>query len=106
MPAAPGNELSTTAEFIRKRVPIRPKVALILGSGLGDLAETFRGSIILDTRSIPGYPVTTIEGHRGRLVFATHASVPLLAFQGRLHFYESGNVETVLYPVMVAKAVG
>ncbi len=106
MPSAPQNELNTAVEFIRARVPIVPKVALILGSGLGGLADALAGSIVIDTRSIPGYPVSTIEGHRGRLVFATHAAVPLLAFQGRLHFYESGDVETVLFPVMVANALG
>ncbi len=106
MPSIPQNELNVAVEFIRGRVRTAPRVALILGSGLGDLADAFAGSIVIDTRSIPGYPVSTIEGHRGRLVFATHASVPLLAFQGRLHFYESGDVETVLFPVMVANALG
>ncbi len=106
MQSSPQNELNAAVEFIRGRVRTAPKVALILGSGLGDLAEAFAGSTVIDTRSIPGYPVSTIEGHRGRLVFATHASVPLLAFQGRLHFYESGDVETVLFPVMVANALG
>ncbi len=100
------NELNTSVEFIRRSVPLRPKVALILGSGLGDLADYFADSIALDTRSIPGYPLSTIEGHRGRLVFADYASVPLLAFQGRLHYYESGNVETVLFPIRVARMLG
>ncbi len=106
MPPNFPDELSSSVEFIRSKTPLRPKLAVILGSGLGDLADSFADSVVLDARSIPGFPVSTIEGHRGRLVFTTYASVPLLLFQGRLHFYESNSVETVVYPVRVAKALG
>lgn len=106
MPPNSSGEIGSSVEFIRKKTSIRPKVALILGSGLGDLADSFQDSFALDARYIPGFPVSTIEGHRGRLVFTVHGSVSLLLFQGRLHFYESNSVETVVYPVRVAKALG
>ncbi len=106
MPPAAQNGVTAAVEFIRGKTTIRPRVALILGSGLGDLADTFSDSVALDTRIIPGYPVGTIEGHRGRLVFAACASVPVVAFQGRLHFYESNSVEAVLFPVRVADSLG
>jgi purine-nucleoside phosphorylase len=105
MPSPPRG-LEKSIEFIRSNIHIQPRLALVLGSGLGDLAETFTGSTILDTRTIPHYPISTIEGHKGKLVFATYASLPLVAFQGRLHFYESNDLEAVLYPVRIAKALG
>ncbi len=106
MPPSAQNDLNASLEFIRGKITFRPKLALVLGSGLGDLADTFADSTILDTRTIPGYPVSTIEGHKGRVVFSTYSSVPLVAFQGRLHFYESNSVEIVTYPIRVARALG
>lgn len=106
MVTSPAPDLEKSLEYIKINTSVRPKLALVLGSGLGDLVDSFTAPTFLDTRTIPGYPVATVEGHKGRLAFTTHASVPLVAFQGRIHFYECGNVETVLFPIRVAKALG
>jgi purine-nucleoside phosphorylase len=91
---------------IRDALPARPVLGLVLGSGLGDFADGLEGATVLQTSSIPHYPVSTVPGHKGRLVFATLDGTPLLAFQGRLHYYECRSVPTVLFPIMVAHGLG
>jgi purine-nucleoside phosphorylase len=100
------SHLREAVSFITANMNIRPRIGLILGSGLGDLAEQFSNRSILDTHSIPHYPKSSVEGHRGRLVFAHHRSIPLVAFQGRVHFYETNDVDAVLFPVHVAHELG
>ena len=93
-----------SVEYIRSQVSIRPKVAIVLGSGLGDFAESLIGKTIIETSSIPHYPRSTVEGHKGKLIFGKLNHLSVLAFQGRVHFYESGDLETILYPIRVAHA--
>lgn len=95
-----------SVEFILRQTTQRPRVGIILGSGLGDFADHITVETILETRNIPHYPVSTVEGHHGRLVFGKIGKTPLLAFQGRIHFYESGRLPIVLYPILVAKHLG
>ena len=102
----PDDGVEKSVHYIRAKLPTQPRLALVLGSGLGDLAEALPDPLTLDTRSIPSYPQSTIEGHKGHLIFSTYASLPLIAFQGRLHFYESGDLQTVLFPIRVARALG
>jgi purine-nucleoside phosphorylase len=92
--------------YLRERTHIRPRVSLVLGSGLGTIADSFSDPVIVETSQIPGYPRGTIPGHRGRLVFAWHQGVPLVAFQGRVHFYECNDISSVLFPVRVAHLLG
>jgi purine-nucleoside phosphorylase len=99
-------QIKQSARYIKSKVSMRPRIAVILGSGLGDFAETFSSKKIIQAVSIPYYPRSTVEGHRGKLVFGKLHRIPLLAFQGRVHFYESGNLETVLYPICIAHALG
>lgn len=84
----------------------KPEIAIILGSGLGDLAEEFEDKIKIKTVDIPNYPISTVEGHAGNLVFGKLNDVNVLGFQGRIHFYESGKIENVIYPVLVAYELG
>jgi purine-nucleoside phosphorylase len=93
--------LKESIEFIREQSPLRPKIALILGSGLGEFAEILSDKIVIPTSSIPHYPQSTVEGHKGNLVFGKLQHITLLAFQGRVHFYETGKLETILYPIRV-----
>jgi len=95
-----------SVSFIRKTTRVRPEIAIILGSGLGSLTSTMSRQTFIDTAAIPFYPRLTVEGHRGALVFGHCGSVLLLAFQGRAHFYETGDLETVLYPIRLAHALG
>ena len=96
-----------SVDFILARTDVRPTVGLILGSGLGDFADNLPAGSTIAASEIPHYPASTVEGHRGRLVFSTLASgVATLAFQGRVHFYESRNISTVTFPVRLAHALG
>ncbi|MBI5214262.1 MAG: purine-nucleoside phosphorylase [Ignavibacteriae bacterium] len=100
------NQLKESGSFIRSRTKAKPKVAIVLGSGLGDFADSLSNKIAIDTSSIPHYPVSTVEGHKGKLVFGRIGKTELLAFQGRVHFYETGTLNTILFPIQVARALG
>ena len=95
-----------SARSIRSMTKLHPKIALILGSGLGDLADVLTHQEVIDTSSITNYPRFTVEGHHGKLVFGKLQRVPILIIQGRTHLYETGNLETVLYPIHVLRALG
>ncbi len=84
----------------------KPEIALILGSGLGELAEEFNDKVKIKTSEIPNYPSPTVEGHAGNLVFGKLNGISIIGFQGRIHFYESGKIENVIYPVLVAHELG
>lgn len=99
-------KLGESVDFIRSRCPLRPRMAIILGSGLGDFADSLDNNVSISTGDIPHYPRSTVQGHKGRLVFGKMGSSALLAFQGRVHFYESGILETILYPIRVAHKLG
>jgi purine-nucleoside phosphorylase len=98
--------LLDTLLSIRQRTSLVPRIGLVLGSGLGDLADRFPDAVVIDTASLPYYPRGSVEGHKGRLIFAVWNSVPVLAFQGRVHFYESNDLNAVLFPVYVARELG
>jgi purine-nucleoside phosphorylase len=93
-------------EYIREQVHTSPSIGLILGSGLGAYAETLKNAISIGTAAIPNYPASSVEGHKGRLVFASLEGKEIVAFQGRVHFYESNDVESVLLPIYVAHQLG
>ncbi len=99
------SKVKKSVSFIRSKTSLRPKIAVILGSGLGDFADTISDKIVIDTSIIPNYPRSTVEGHRGNLIFGKLHRVSILAFQGRVHLYETGELETILYPVRVAHAL-
>jgi purine-nucleoside phosphorylase len=96
------SRVKESVEFIREQSPLRPKIALILGSGLGEFADLLTDKIVIPTSTIPHYPQSTVEGHKGNLVLGKLQHITLLAFQGRVHFYETGKLETILYPIRVA----
>ena len=98
--------IKESVKFIRSKVKLRPKVGIILGSGLGDFAEHFSNKKIIPNDKIPHYPRSTVVGHHGKLIFGKLGRVVVLAFQGRVHLYETGNLETVLYPIHIAKKLG
>ncbi len=99
--------ISESVSFIQGKTSQRPSVGLVLGSGLGDFADTLPGAIPIATSAIPHYPASTVVGHKGRLVFSTLGSgLSVVAFQGRVHFYESRDVRTVVFPIHLAHALG
>lgn len=98
--------LKESADYILSKVKNMPTTAIILGSGLGDLAEDVVNPIILDYNTIPSFPSSTAPGHKGRLVIGELNGTNVMLMQGRFHFYEGYNMDTVVYPVRVMKLLG
>lgn len=93
-------------EFIASKTSQPSQVGLILGSGLGDLADKVENPVVIKYDEIPHFPVSTVEGHAGQLVLGTLAGKQVIAMQGRFHFYEGYNQQDVTFPVRVMKALG
>ncbi|MBM4161417.1 MAG: purine-nucleoside phosphorylase [Ignavibacteria bacterium] len=96
---------------VASQIAERPVIGLTLGSGLGDFAEALAEQMIIPTSAIPGYPQSTVKGHEGTLVFGRlrgggRMSQPLLVFKGRVHYYETTNLDAVGFPVHLAAALG
>lgn len=98
--------LAAAVRAIRERVDAKPTVALILGSGLGDMADAAEGATAIPTSEIPHYPRSTVAGHSGRLVFGTLESRDVVFVQGRAHLYEGHSLEAVAFPVRLVHALG
>src|SRR5258708_10770841 len=94
------------AQAIRDRSLLEPRVALVLGSGLGDFANDFQDAVAIPYQEIPGFAVSTVEGHAGRLVIGKVEDVPVLAMQGRVHFYEGYSLDEVTFPIRTFKLAG
>ncbi|HVN49238.1 MAG TPA: purine-nucleoside phosphorylase [Bacteroidota bacterium] len=97
--------------YIRSQTNFHPLLALILGSGLGEFGCRITPVCTLNAADIPHYPISSVAGHAGKLIFgyiktAHRQSIPLLVFQGRVHFYETNDLEKVVFPVHVAKQLG
>ena len=87
------------ARIIRSRISVEPRIALVLGSGLGGFADDFEEAVAIPYEDIPGFVRSTAQGHAGRLVVGKVDSVPVLAMQGRVHYYEGYSLEEVTFPV-------
>ena len=92
--------------IIRSRISVEPRVAIVLGSGLGGFADDFDEAVAISYEDIPGFVRSTAQGHAGRLVIGKVDSVPVLAMQGRVHYYEGYSLEEVTFPVRVFKLLG
>ena len=93
-------------ECLRQKVDFKPKVALVLGSGLGDYADSIQVEAVLDYHEIEGFPVSTVNGHKGRFVFGYVGDVPVVIMQGRVHYYEGYSMEDVTLPTRLMKMMG
>lgn len=111
-PPAPGDELHTSARIaaaasvVRARFDGRPDVAIILGTGLGRLAAEIDAAATIEYHDIPGFPLSTVESHEGRLICGTLAGKTVVAMQGRFHRYEGYSLQRVTFPVRVLRALG
>lgn len=94
------------AKFIFSKTKLRPKIALILGSGLGAFADEFSSAVRIPYGKIPGFPRSTIEGHAGCLVLGKVENIPVAAMQGRVHFYEGYSITEVVFPMRVFGLMG
>lgn len=101
-----GSAEAEAVAWIRERTPVRPRLGMILGSGLSDLADVLDHPVIIPTEDIPGYPGSTVEGHRGRLVMGELDGVQVVFVQGRLHVYEGYSVSMATFPVRILAGLG
>ena len=93
-------------ESIKDKVGIKPRVALVLGSGLGDYGESIEVKSVIDYHDIEGFPVSTVPGHKGRFIFGYVENVPVVCMQGRVHYYEGYSMEDVVLPIRLMGLMG
>lgn len=93
-------------ESMKEEIPFRPKIALILGSGLGDYGEEISIEKTISYHDIEGFPVSTVPGHKGRFLFGYVENVPVVIMQGRVHYYEGYSMTDVVLPVRLMKLMG
>lgn len=99
-------ELENSLKYLRSKFAFKPETAIILGSGLGSFSEEIRVEKEIPYSEIPGFPASTVKGHRGSLVLGGVNGKPVLAFNGRFHFYEGYSMEQVAAPVRIAALLG
>ena len=99
-------KIQETADFLRARIPSNPKTGIILGTGLGNLVTQITNKTEIPYEIIPNFPVSTVEGHSGKLIIGKLGDIDVLAMQGRFHYYEGYDMKAVTFPVRVMKALG
>ncbi|MBO5052980.1 MAG: purine-nucleoside phosphorylase [Muribaculaceae bacterium] len=99
-------KIKETADFLRGKVTDLPKTAIILGSGLGNLVDYMEDKTVIPYAQIPNFPISTVEGHSGNLIFGKFAGKLVMAMQGRFHYYEGYDMKAVTFPVRVMKELG
>lgn len=100
------SRIEEAAQAIRARTKLRPRVGIILGTGLGDFANALETDAVIPYREIPHFPASTVESHAGELHLGTLAGQPVAVMKGRVHFYEGYTMQQVAFPVRVLKALG
>lgn len=100
------NEIDQAAGYIRQRLTVQPSVGLVLGSGLGGLADAIENPAIIPFNEIPNWPVSTIQGHAARLVIGQLFGVSVFVMQGRVHYYEGYSMDVVTLPIRVMQRLG
>lgn len=98
--------INETVSFINGKILQKPLIGIILGSGLGQLANEIEVTEEIPYTEIPNFPVSTVKGHEGHLIFGTLNGVQVVAMQGRFHFYEGYRIDQVVFPVRVLKKLG
>ncbi|WP_256756796.1 purine-nucleoside phosphorylase [Cohnella sp. WQ 127256] len=99
-------QMEEAKTYIQSQTAIQPQIGLILGSGLGELADEIQDAIRIPYESIPHFPISTVEGHAGQLVIGHLHNKTVIAMQGRFHYYEGYSMQEVTFPVRVMKALG
>ena len=99
-------QLEATAGFIQSKISTKANTAIILGSGLGNLSSVIEAEFSIPYSAIPNFPVSTVEGHKGRLILGTLNGKKVWVMEGRFHFYEGYTAEQVVFPIRVLKLLG
>lgn len=93
-------------QYLKDTISLKPEIGIILGSGLGEMADFIKSPTIIPYKDIPDFPATTVEGHSGRFIIGSYGGKSIIAMQGRFHFYEGYDMETLTLPVRVMNALG
>lgn len=99
-------KVQETAAFLKERMHTHPETAIILGTGLGSLADEITDKYEIKYEDIPNFPLSTVEGHTGKLIFGKLGDKDIMAMQGRFHFYEGYSMQEVTFPIRVMKELG
>lgn len=100
-------EIKKTAAYIKDQTGgFTPRIGIVLGTGLGDFADRIETACTLEYKTIPGFPVSTVEGHKGRMIFGEIEGCKVVAMQGRFHYYEGYTMQQVTFPVRVMQQLG
>ena len=99
-------KIQETAEFLRGKMTTSPETAIILGTGLGSLVNEITDKYEIEYKDIPNFPLSTVEGHSGKLIFGKLGNKEIMAMQGRFHFYEGYSMKEVTFPVRVMRELG
>ena len=99
-------DIERAADAIAARIDVKPELGMILGSGLGDLAESVQNAVTIPNIQIPGWPISTVHGHKGQLVIGDLEGVKVIVLQGRSHFYEGYSMGRITLPVRVMQKLG
>ena len=100
------NRIRTAAAYLLRAVPSRPTVGMVLGSGLGDFADTLENAVSIPFSDIPNFPIPTVPGHAGALVFGRKQGRDVVILQGRTHYYEGLSQQELTLPIRVLAALG
>ena len=106
VPRADADQLNAAVEAVRAQTDRQPRIALVLGSGLGELADAAEDATVIPADAIPHYPQSTVAGHHGRLVLGTLKGTEVVFVQGRVHYYEGHPVQALAFPVRLVHALG
>ncbi|MDF2889641.1 MAG: purine-nucleoside phosphorylase [Clostridia bacterium] len=98
--------INKAADFIKSKIDFEPEIGIILGTGLGSLAEHIENPIVIEYKDIPEFPVSTVIGHAGRLLVGTLEGKKVIAMQGRFHYYEGYSMQDITLPVRAMKVLG
>ena len=98
--------IQETADFLKSKMHTHPETAIILGTGLGSLANEITDKYEIGYETIPNFPVSTVEGHSGKLIFGKLGNRDIMAMQGRFHFYEGYSMKEVTFPIRVMRELG
>ncbi len=99
-------KIKETVEFIQSKLEFNPEMGIILGTGLGGLTDEMNVEYEIEYKDIPNFPISTVEGHRGALIFGEFAGKKVIAMQGRFHYYEGYSMQEITFPVRVLKMLG
>lgn len=99
-------KIQETKQFLESKTTLKPKAGIVLGTGLGNLSTEIDIEIAIPYEEIPNFPISTVQGHSGKLVFGYLSGVPVVAMQGRFHYYEGYSLQECTFPIRVMKMLG